>query len=261
MDIREFGTQLIRTGDLDPVYIGLYKARMPREQLERALIAYWYFYSLGFAAWASETEGDAFWKRMETAAINLEPSPLGERWPRATERRHFRGQKCINAIYWLRKEQPEYWVRSLKDAKTEKDVMAAVNEWPMCGNWIAFKAADMLERVYGQPITFDQNIGLMYSSPRAALDLLAADPEFIAVDKTPEGLYRNLLTFFSSHRAPPGNDRFCNAQETETILCKWGSMQTGHYHVGKDLTEVRHALAGWGTTAQRITDVMPEEVV
>jgi hypothetical protein len=260
MDIRDFGIALIRSHDLDPVYTGMYRAKLPKPQLERALLAYWCFYSLGFAAWASEAEGDEFWQKLETAADNKEPSPLGERWPRATERRHFRGPKCLGAINWLRKQKPEYWVNSLLEAKTEKEVMNQVSTWPMFGPWIAFKAADMMERVYGLPITFDQNLGLMYDSPRKALDLLAVEKDFIAVDRSPEGLYNNMLSWFSSHRAPPGGDRYCNAQEVETILCKWGSMHSGHYHVGKDIVEVRHALTGWGETANRIFKVMPEEV-
>jgi Alpha-glutamyl/putrescinyl thymine pyrophosphorylase clade 2 len=259
-DIRDFGIALIRSQDLDPVYTGLYRATLPKAQLERALLAYWCFYSLGFAAYASEFEGGDFWDRLLVAAANEEPSPVGGRWPRATERRHFRGAKCTGSIGWLSKQAPEYWVQSLMDATTEKQVMDRVNTWPMFGPWIAFKAADMMERVYGQLLTFDQNLGLMYDSPRKALDLLAADESFIAVDKSAEGLYQNLLRFFSSHRAPPGGDRYCNAQEVETILCKWGSMQSGHYHVGKDITEVRHALTGWGETATRILKVMPEEI-
>jgi len=272
MDIREFGTQLIRTQDLDPVYSGLYRAKLPEPQLARALIAYWCFYHLGVAAYLSEYEGSDFWDFMTTAARNDDPDMapkviLGmnagnthDRWPRSTERRHFRGVKCVQTIDFLRREKPEYWARSLTGATTENEVMRAVCTWPLFGPWIAFKVADMMERVYGQPLKFDPNIGLMYDSPRKALDLLAADKEFIAVDKTPEGLYRDLLMFFHPHKAPPANDRWCNAQEVETILCKWGSMKTGHYHVGKDIIEVRHALGRWGETAQQILRVMPEVV-
>jgi hypothetical protein len=259
-DIRTFGVQLIRTGDLDPVYVGLHKARLPIAQLERALLAYWCFYSLGFAAWVSEAEGKEYWDRMSRAAANTTPSHLGTRWPRATERRHFRGGKCVQTVDWLSQQEPEYWVRSLLDAKTEKEVMNRVCMWPLFGPWIAFKAADMLERVYGLPLQFDPNIGLLYDSPREALDTLSADETFITTDHSIPDLYQNLLRFFSSHRAPPDYGRYCNAQEVETILCKWGSMKSGHYWVGRDITEVRHALMGWGKTAERIIYAMPPEV-
>jgi hypothetical protein len=59
---------------------------------------------------------------MLTAAQNDEPSPLGGRWPRASERRHFRGAKCVKAVEWLRNKypEPEAPVRSLLVGKTEK---------------------------------------------------------------------------------------------------------------------------------------------
>jgi Alpha-glutamyl/putrescinyl thymine pyrophosphorylase clade 2 len=191
---------------------------------------------------------------------NLAP-PTDTRWPRGTERRHFRGPKCVSAIEWFERQwaSPEAPVRLLTLLPTEKIIIAKVSEWPMFGPWIGFKAADLIERVYGVPIQFDPNLGLMYSSPRDALDLLSETPDFIAVDRAPVALYNNLITFFSGQRAPPSYNRQCNAQEVETILCKWGSMKSGHYWVGKDIKEVREALHRWGSTAERILSVMPEE--
>ena len=106
---------------------------------------------------------------------------------------------------------------------TEQRVMASVERWPMMGSWGSFKVADMLERVWGAPITFDRNLGLMYEQPRAALDLLAATPEFEAVDRSPKALYEMLLAHFGKHRAPPSGDRYCGPAETETCCCKWKS--------------------------------------
>lgn len=283
-DIRAFGDALIQTQDLDPVYSAIWAARLDHRQLERLLLAYWCFYHLGFAAWVSEYEGDGFWQWMKIAAANEEgrgPRDLqgcvlsAERWPRGTERRHFRGTKCERAVYWFATRQggsdnetfnqspPEHWVRHLCNGPqplTEKAVMEKVQKWPLCGPWIAFKAADMLERVYGAPIVFDRNIGLMYSEPAAGLKLLCQEPALMAADRTPETVYNRLLTYFSPRPAPPGHDRGCGPQEVETILCKWKSMLGGHYHVGKDIREVRHGLAGWGETAERMLRTCPVEV-
>lgn len=263
MDIRDFGNALIRTGDLDPVYIGLYGARLPEPQLARLLLAYMCFYHLGSSAWLSEQQNIEYWSWMKQAALNTSLAPTtGSRWPRGTERRHFRGAKCVDAIAWLEQRwiAPESAVRTLALQPSEKLIIAKVIEWPMFGPWIGFKAADLIDRVYGCSVQFDPNLGLMYDSPRAALTLLSEDQEFIAVDRSPEGLYNNLVTFFSGQRAPPARDRQCNAQEVETILCKWGSMKSGHYWVGKDIKEVREALHNWGPTASRILAAMPEEV-
>jgi len=268
MDIRDFGDALLRTGDLDPVYIGIYKAKLPEPQVCRLLLAYWCFYHLGVSAWMSQHEGGEFWRWMTVAARNnpqaLEPAPpTGKLWPRGTERRHFRGEKCVKAVGWFtnRWPEPEHPVRLLATMDTDKAIINKVVEWPMFGPWIGFKVADMMERVYGASVKFNSNIGLMYDSPRAALDVLVADDSLITTDRTPVGLYGNLLSYFAARKAPPGLDRYVNAQEVETILCKWGSMKGGHYHVGKDIHEIRQALNGWGDTAKQVLAGMPEEVV
>ena len=253
MDIHEFGAALIKTEDLDPVYGGLYRAQLPEPQLCRLLLAYLSFYNLGVAAWLSEHEGGDYWAWMETAAANETPAPPGGRWPRGSERRHFRGSKCIDAVKWFAtRYQPEVPVRSLATLPTEKLIIVQVGKWPMFGGWAGFKAADLMERVYGAPIKFDPNLGLMYDSPRAALNLLSGG--------APQAFYNDLMTHFSATKAPPRYDRYCNAQEVESILCKMGSMRSGHYWVGKDIKEVREALHGWGETAHQILNHMPPQV-
>lgn len=270
MDVRDFGDALVRTGDLDPVYIAMRSARLPEPQLCRTLLAYWCFYHLGAAAWLSEWEDQDYWHFMKVAARNpstMAPNnranywrpehhaPQFDRWPRASERRHFRGAKCVQAVEWLQERAtlgPESLVQHIATLKTERQVMDRVQRWPMFGPWIAFKAADMLERVYGAEVKFDPNIGLLYESPRAGLEQLAHWAGTTAVDKSPRALYTNLLTYFSARRAPPSHDRPCGPQEVETILCKWDSHSRGGYRIGKDIREVSHALAGWGATADKM---------
>src|ERR1700682_5543491 len=121
MGVLEFGDALIRTRDLDPLYCGLVGADLPRDQLARYLLSYLCFYHVGSSAWISEGEGDEFWARMKIAARNdigprnfwEEGLPQLDRWPRAAERRHFRGQKCVDAVEWLSKRAPEWWVQSI----------------------------------------------------------------------------------------------------------------------------------------------------
>ena len=255
MNIKEFGDALIETGDLDPVYVAFHRAQLPKPQLERGLLAYLAFYHLGSAAWMSEAEGDEFWDRMETAAINVEPSPLGGRWPRASERRHFRGDKCVKAIHFLRRKAPEYWIGSLAECGTETSVIERVGAWPMFGPWAGWKAADLCERVCGIPLRFNRDLGLLYDVPRATLDQLA-----LSEGRTAQAVYGDLLDHFAKHRAPPGFDRACGPMEAETVCCKWSSFQAGHYWIGHDILEVRRALYNWGETADRLLAAMPERV-
>lgn len=268
MKITDFGERLIQTGDLDPVYF-VRHAGLPEPQMCRWLLAYWCFYHVGVASALSEREGKNYWRFILVAAANhtepkqhgfhvAEPAPKSgpRRWPRGSERRHFRGQKCIDAVTWLQGGgEPESYARHLAALPDEREIMGAVRTWPMFGPWIAFKAADMMERVYGAPIQFSPDIGLIYEEPAAALRMLVdeAGPGW-----TVHTIYDALLGHFAQFGAPPSSDRHCGPQEVETILCKWKSHVRGHYPLGKDIREVRHALQGWGETADRVLKVMPE---
>ena len=261
MDVIEFGEALIRTRDLDPVYCAVHDARMPRDQLHRWLLAYWCFYHVGAASYISERKGDDYWDWMRVAAIN-ESGPKdnaigpSDRWPRAAERRHFRGPKCVEAILRLKDEypKPELAVRDLI-LPSEKAILRKIKDWYLFGSWIGFKAADMLERCAGAKVSFDEGLGLIYSEPRKTLDLLAQKH-----GGTAEEQWKRLLGHFSSTPAPPALDRGCGPSECETIACKYGSYLNGHYWVGKDIHEQRPALKGWGKTAEKILKAYPEEV-
>jgi hypothetical protein len=90
------------------------------------------------------------------------------------------------------------------------------------------------------------------AEPRASLEMLAAE-----LGQSPRAIYENLLNHFSAYQAPPRNDRPCGDAEVESVLCKFKSMRNGHYFVGRDIKEVRHALQGWGTTATKLLRHLP----
>lgn len=253
LSVGEFGEGLIKTGDLDPVYVAIHGAHLGEDQRAKLLVSYWCFYHLGLAAWMSEHGNNAFWVQMLAAAENVQPSPVGGRWPRAAERRHFRGMKCVEAVEALADRSPLSRIEGLSRKVTEQAVMDEVQRWPMFGPWIAFKVADMLERCCGVPLTFSPGTITMYDEPRKALDLLDSD--------NPKQAYDHVLSFFARYKAPPGGDRRCGPQEVETVLCKWKSHMGGHYWVGKDIHEVGEGLRGWGETAGRLHKALPPPVV
>lgn len=248
--IRMFGDALIETRDLDPVYVAAWGANLPEPQLCRLLLAYMMFYHLGLAAWLSEHEGTDFWLQARRAAENIFAAPPGGRWPRSAERRHFRGPKCVSAVDWFSMRPAEDWVRSLADLRRDVDVMSAVKEWPMFGDWVAYKAADLVDRVLGVPLEWSREVVLLYNSPRRALEALG----------DPGEVFDELSGYFARHPAPPRGDRVCGPPEVETICCKYGSMLTGHYHIGQDVHEVRRGLPAWGATAGRLLAAVPAEV-
>src|ERR1700750_3037416 len=98
LDIAEFGHHLFETGDLDPIYVALNRLNWSQPKLDRWLVAYWCFYHAGFACYAAEHKGIAYWQVLAKAAENEPTCPVGVRWPRGTERRHFRGQLALEAV-------------------------------------------------------------------------------------------------------------------------------------------------------------------
>lgn len=247
----EWGRQLILTNDHDPLYTALLNVGWERPRRRRFLIAYWSCYSVGAAWWISQHEGMDFWRWMHCAALNeIGPEKVGagpgDRWPRAHERRHWRGQKCVDSVLWLSKEfpNPEDAVKELEDLPRPlnlRGVELAVTRWPQFGPWIAFKAADMLERVMYVPVEFPTSITTLYKDPRRGAEMMAP----LLGLETPQQVTDYLLDAYKDMAAPPHGSRFVNVQEVETVLCKWKSARGGHYALGMDTRDHRAQLTAW----------------
>jgi len=267
LTIAEFGDELLHTQDLDPVYVALNSSGLAEDQLARACLAYWCFYHLGVAAYFSELPRKHYWDAMMCAAVN-ETSPRlkpGERWPRAAERRHFRGQQAIAAITELRAKypQPEKAVDDWCDRSTYAGVEQATRRNRGFGQWIAWKVADMAERVLHYDVDFSNADLGIYKDPRqgAALARFGAWEHPISDTELSETVNALCKQFRAKKRkAPPRLDRLVNVQEIETILCKYKSYFKGHYYVGKDIEEIGHGLHGWGDVAESLYKVFPSVV-
>lgn len=237
MSIYEFGRQLLDTGDLDPVYIVLWQAKLDPMMLRRWLLAYWCFYHCGTACWICSQPD--YWKAMETAAGSKE-------YPRSSERRHFRGTAAARSVAYLESRGSA----TLFDDLTMADVsvsakMAVTKQWVGFGPWIGFKIADMLERLDICPVEFDHVAMFLFDSPREGAETLWSwekDDEEMIPEEVGEWAVRQIIDEMAFRKAPPRDERYINAQEAETILCKWKSYLNGHYHVGKDIEEVHHGL-------------------
>jgi hypothetical protein len=134
------------------------------------------FYDVGFSAAVSNRGAQSYWGEIERAARNEErpPHPTLERYPRGMERRHFRGTNCIKAVQQLAQKfpKPEDAVSSLLPKRGDMAIMEKVKQWPMFGNWIAFKVVDMLERCAGVKCEISVDLVLMYEEPYKALEML-----------------------------------------------------------------------------------------
>jgi hypothetical protein len=265
--VYSFGDELLRTQDLDPVYVALRNARLDAGTGARLCLAYWLFYHLGVAARLAECRNpSSFWHLLEQAAANHDRA-----WPRGTERRHFRGDLSITGVQELRKRygarDAMYAVEGLLgiatrsiDTMTFQSVANAAKEHYGFGDWIAFKVADMSERVLGYDTDFaDCELGI-YKDPRQGAALVATGDKNTPISNLELRHTCEVLVSYwqrQGAKAPPAYDRLVNIQEVETILCKYKSHRNGHYPVGKDTREIAHGLDGWGDLAQQLQKGLP----
>lgn len=246
MSIFEFGRKLIETGDLDPVYTICHHCDWEYDYQEyNFLLSYWCFYHVGTASWISQDHKE-FWPRLcEASATSF--------YPRSSERRHWRGQASIKASLELRSLRltPYQLIKGLgepKEAPTLPTVMSRVKNLRGFGDWIAFKVADMMERLALCNVQFEpSDIFLIFDAPAKGADAMwLREARGLAITNPPESIpmwaYDMLKAELGYLKAPPRFERFINIQEIETILCKWKSHLNGHYEIGKDIAEVRHGL-------------------
>lgn len=235
-----FGETLIKTGDLDPVYIALARSGANQDELARIIVAYSCNYHLSSASFIAQSKGEKFWDKLETAADNF-----GLKWPRGSERRHWRGSAATESVAYLRNtfRTPEALVAFWATRRTCGEVFKAVQTLPYFGPWIAFKIADLLDRVMQYGIDFSEFELGVYSEPRKGAALIKyGDTEAKVTDFELRRVVEALRLRLRKLKAPPNQDRLVNVQEIETVLCKYKSHVGGHYPLGKDTLEVFHGL-------------------
>ena len=267
LDIQQFGAILLQSRDLDPVYVALYNMMtnetLTQEQLQRWLLAYMLCYHVGAACWLSEFEGNEFWNWVMVAAKNEEPSPIGGRWPRSHERRHWRGQQAIDVVTALkgRYTHPEEFVHYLVGATETRPVLsfpeftAKVKEHRGFGDWAAFKLADLVDRLALVKVDFSYEDVTIYRDPVIAAEMLVRrqlglPAEAKVKPSAVRGVFDSLIEHFDSYTAPPLFDRAVSVQEIETILCKWKSHQNGRYPIFNDIREILEGLMPWQVNCQ-----------
>ena len=254
MGILEFSRELLNTSDLDPIYTMIHRANMPMSVRKRWVLAYSCFYHAGVASYCAEKR-KGFYDRLREGH--------DKKYPRGAERRHFRGGTSDYVTNWLRDTYPEpedavNFLIGKEENKTFKSVTGRVKKWKYFGPWIAFKWADLLERVLMVPVDFSDCHLDIYEAPKQGAELVAKTmgrPD-MSVKKVVRYLEKELHTY----RAPPTFDRPVNVQEIETCLCKWKSHCNGHYPIGKDTHEITEGLEGWGDLADHLVNYLPELV-
>lgn len=256
----DFGRQLLSSKDLDPLYY-VSQVSMPIDQLKRFLLAYWCYYSAGIAADISEAPSNRFFSTMLKVYNTA---------PRGHERRHFRGQAGRDAIHKMKKDwdnYPEAIVDYMTCAyitphiRTVDRIIERVKDFYQFGDWIAWKVADMTERVLRYPVNFSGANLLIYKEPVKATGLMLYGDVKRKVSKDDiDTVVMWMLREFQDIKAPPDNARTINVQEVETIMCKWKAHVNGHYPLFNDTEEILTGLENRGETAKRIKKVIIQNV-
>jgi hypothetical protein len=270
LSVEAFGRQLIQTGDLDPVYIALQRMAWSEEQRDRWLLSYLLCYHPGAACWLSEQEGQSFWDHLDVAARNETLSPAGTRWPRAAERRHWRGKTATESVTRLRGcyEDASDFVNYCcggKDGWSNPEpyrlVASRVKEHYAFGDWVSYKFGDIAERVLGVPVLFTWE-DAMYESPnKAALELwrehmkLPDNARPKDINRAVRDVVEHLLDLYKDYDAP-GGDRKIGLTEVETILCKHLSHKHGHYPLNNDLVEISHGCQTWQSVSPTVAEFL-----
>lgn len=270
----EFGRQLVESGDLDPIYLMLNAGVPEWGTRARWCLAYWMFYHAGTSCRIAEAGEGQFWDQVWAAQVH--------KWPRGTERRHFKGALSARAIEALSERFPlaedavEYAAGPRRFAPVPAfEVMARTQEWRGFGPWISFKVADMTDAVLQRPVDFSNAVPDFFVDPRLGAYIVARqqreDPllfhtmqelksefqtlgeeaQLVALDVS----MRHLKDELWNLKAPHANRELRN-QEYETILCKYKSHLNGKYPVGKDTREIVHGLTGQGALAAHLRDVL-----
>ncbi len=248
-EFKTFGESLLITEDLDPLYITLYKQRLPDMQLRKWLIAYWCFYHAGEASKLSESIN--YYEDMRNTVL------YGSR---CSERRHFRGAAGIKSVNWLEQNDAVgTWFGNMINCADYNIFAECIQEAPLFGPWITFKAADMLERLDIGKMDFKSFDISIYSEPLKGSSLVIyGDEDHYISCQDIDIIVKRIQKELSSYKAPPTYNRELNIQEVETMLCKFKSYKHGRYIVGKDIHEIAECTNGFGTTAKGVEQCLPK---
>lgn len=238
LSVYDFGQQLLETNDLDPIYVMLWEAKFPREKLQKWLLSYWCHYHAGTASWT--VDQNSFWDALMAVAGSKD-------YPRSSERRHFRGNSALKSVLDLQKQSVSERLNPITNGTTIPaiDLMKYVRQWYGFGPWIAFKVADMVERLDLAQVDFSIGDIQLFDSPREGAELLYQETNGNSDNgyaNVVQWAINQILNALGDYLAPPRCERGINIQEAETILCKWKSYRNGHYQVGEDVESLKKSL-------------------
>ena len=249
---QDFGADLITSYDLDPVYPVIVATDMDVDMRKRCCLAYWCFYHLGVSSIIAERPSKYFYDEMRSQVTN--------KCPRGMERRYFYGDLAWNTIEGLEDfGSPESVVDMMTQHSCFQSVNLAAQSFYGFGAWIAWKIADMADRVLQVELDFsDTNLNIYKDPKQGAAYILTGDKKYPITEDELNGVVNEMETYYSGLLAPPFQDRPINIQEVQTVLCKYKAHAFGFYPYYNDSIHIHKALQGWGDLAEDMDVALQE---
>jgi hypothetical protein len=221
---------------------------MPEAMLMRWCAAFVTYYHMGTACQLCTLEGDDFWTELWTRYDTA---------PRASERRHFRGESGKKAIKaWINTYgTPEKFFAACMQPSFMKLLQKNI---PQIGHYFTWKCMDLREAVFGYDVDWSESEYHLVALPMQGLNIIF--PELL--DERKADYATALLKVADAIKhipAPPRQVRGCGVAEAETICCMAKSYYISKKPIGKDIVEKRHDLTGYGEIADHILEHMPLE--
>ena len=245
---QDFAAKTIATDDLDPVYVALYRAQMPEAMLMRWCAAFVTYYHMGTACELCTLEGNDFWtelwNRYDTA-------------PRASERRHFRGEAGKKAMRaWINTYgTPEKFFADCMRPSFMSLLQAGI---PQIGHYFTWKCMDLREAVFGYHVDWTTAEYHMVALPMQGLDVIFPELKTQKKANYADALLQ-VADAIKHIPAPPRLARNCWVAEAETVCCMAKAYYGNKKPIGKDIAEKRADLTGYGEISDYLLSLMPEE--
>lgn len=205
------------------------------------------YYHTGTAVQAADIEGPAFWDTL----INIYPTA-----PRASERRHFRGNAGMSALRHMQTKWPDpatFFDGIPRDYT--KLIVYCGRELLQFGAYFQLKIADYMDRCLRMPMDQFSMVQLANNLP----SLPAKAVKLLYPGETLNYGFQKALNRVQGlgMMAPPAFDRPIGPAEVETILCDWKRAKTGSSWIGADVEDKRHAFQNSGPRAINMAEWMP----
>lgn len=230
-DCRKLARDLVLTGELDPIYTMLYRARGPKGDnwVARFCMHFLMFYN------AKEAYKAAYYKHFwDDTMANYGNTERGK------ERRHFRGPTGLRSIRSLNILGKPEWVFFMLAGRHGLPRMAQIlrdNEVRGFGAYFLVKWADLLCNVFNEPINFKDLPDMLPEPPAKCLSE-------IFPDLTARQAMDVIVSWVADLDDPFSGTRKCGYSEAETIACAIPTyLLRPRYKMGDDILKYKKQLA------------------